>query len=66
MPASVTRRLLNRIAIQVGVNEAGITREDFYVAFKRGVEAYLIQFASSDDAIMFKLAMWQPHQALQA
>ena len=58
-PAIISRRLLNRVAIQVGVNNAGIAREDYHVQFARGVETYLVQFKSSNDAILFKLEMWK-------
>lgn len=59
LPTSISRRLLNRIAIQVGVANAGIARDSYAAELARGVETYLIQFKSSDDAILFKLAMWK-------
>lgn len=60
LPTSISRRLLNRVAIQVGVANAGIARENYAAELARGVETFLIQFKSSDDAILFKLAMWKP------
>ncbi|UYY77516.1 hypothetical protein [Sphingomonas sp. R1] len=56
---TASRRLLNRIAIQGGVNEAGIVRENWSAAFSRGVQSYMVQFRDRDDAVMFKLAMWR-------
>lgn len=60
--AKASRRLLNRIAIQGGVNKAGITREAWSAAFRFGAKSYLVQFADKNDAIMFKLAMWKRPQ----
>lgn len=58
LPTTTTRRLLNRVAIQVGLNEAGVALEDQSLMFTRGTEGYLIQFSNPDDARAFKLAMW--------
>ncbi|WP_188063757.1 hypothetical protein [Sphingobium sp. KCTC 72723] len=58
-PATCSRRLLNRIAIQGGVNNAGITREAWGASLQRGIKSYLVRFADKNDAIMFKLAMWK-------
>ncbi|MCI1142162.1 hypothetical protein MOP88_07385 [Sphingomonas sp. WKB10] len=59
MPSAIARRLLNRIAIHGGVNENGITRENWSSAFRRGLAGYLVHFADKNDAILFKLAMWK-------
>lgn len=58
-PATISRRLLNRVAIHGGVNEQGIVRENWSAAFTRGLTGYLVQFRDKNDAIMFKLAMWK-------
>lgn len=65
IPAYASRRLLNRIAVQGGVNNAGVSRDSWRAQFTRGVEGYLVQFRDRTDGIMFKLAMWKrPEEGL--
>lgn len=60
-PARASRRLLNRVAIQVGLDHAGVSiaNKQSRVELRRGVEGYLVQFKEKNDALMFKLAMWK-------